>query len=125
MVIGERLRQLREAKKLSQGDIERLTGLKRCYTSRVECGHTVPTVETLEKYAKAVELPLYKLFCDGDETPRALKLPAVKHTVEWCETSSKERKELRRFAKLLSRLSERQRLVLLNIALWMMKRRVD
>src|SRR5271157_5292891 len=51
MVIGERLKDLREAKKLSQGDIEKRTGLIRCYTSRVENGHTVPTIETLGKYA--------------------------------------------------------------------------
>jgi transcriptional regulator with XRE-family HTH domain len=51
MVIGDRLRQLREEKKLSQGDIEKRTGLFRCYTSRVENNHTVPSVETLEKLA--------------------------------------------------------------------------
>ena len=53
MVIGERLRELRKAKNLSQGDIEKRTGMLRCYTSRVENGHTVPSVETLEKYASA------------------------------------------------------------------------
>ena len=57
MVIGERLRELRESKKLSQGDVERRTGLLRCYTSRVENGHTVPTIETLEKYARALGSP--------------------------------------------------------------------
>jgi transcriptional regulator with XRE-family HTH domain len=44
MVIGDRLRALREEKKLSQGDIEHRTGLLRCYISRVENGHTVPAV---------------------------------------------------------------------------------
>ena len=67
MVIGDRLRELREAKNLSQGDIEKRTGLFRCYTSRVENGHTVPSVETLEKYASALEIPLYKLFYDDTE----------------------------------------------------------
>jgi hypothetical protein len=47
MIIGERLRVLREQKKMSQGDIEKRTGLLRCYLSRVENGHTVPAVETL------------------------------------------------------------------------------
>jgi len=47
MIIGERLRNIREEKELSQGDIERKTGLLRCYISRVENGHTVPSVETL------------------------------------------------------------------------------
>jgi transcriptional regulator with XRE-family HTH domain len=69
MVVGDRLRELREAKKLSQGDIEKRTGLLRCYISRVENGHTVPAIETLEKVARALELPLYHLMYDGDEVP--------------------------------------------------------
>jgi transcriptional regulator with XRE-family HTH domain len=69
MVIGDRLKTLRETKDLSQGDIEKRTGLLRCYVSRVENGHTVPSVETLEKFARALELPLYHLMFDGDKTP--------------------------------------------------------
>jgi ribosome-binding protein aMBF1 (putative translation factor) len=59
MIIGERLRALREEKKLSQGDIEKKTGLLRCYISRVENGHTVPAIEILEKMASALEIPMY------------------------------------------------------------------
>jgi transcriptional regulator with XRE-family HTH domain len=59
MIIGERLRALREEKKLSQGDIQERTGLFRCYVSRVENGHTVPSIETLEKMARALEIPMY------------------------------------------------------------------
>jgi transcriptional regulator with XRE-family HTH domain len=75
MVIGERLRELRESKKLSQGDIEKRTGLVRCYISRVENGHTVPAIETLEKLARALEIPMYRLFYDGDEPPKVPSLP--------------------------------------------------
>ena len=64
MVIGERLKDLREQKKLSQGDVEKRTGLLRCYISRVENGHTVPSVDTLEKMARALEIPTYRLFTD-------------------------------------------------------------
>src|SRR5271156_803100 len=70
MVIGDRLREMREGKKLSQGDIEKRTGLLRCYISRVENGHTVPAIETLEKLARALEVPLYQLFYDGEEPPK-------------------------------------------------------
>jgi transcriptional regulator with XRE-family HTH domain len=49
MVIGDKLKALREQKNLSQGDVEKRTGLLRCYISRVENGHTVPSVDTLEK----------------------------------------------------------------------------
>jgi transcriptional regulator with XRE-family HTH domain len=69
VIIGDRLRALREEKKLSQGDIEKRTGLLRCYTSRVENGHTVPAIETLEKMARALEVLLYQLFYDGQEPP--------------------------------------------------------
>src|SRR5258708_5021117 len=61
MLIGNRLKELRESKELSQGDIEKRTGLLRCYLSRVENGHTVPSVETLAKMARAPEVPLYRL----------------------------------------------------------------
>jgi transcriptional regulator with XRE-family HTH domain len=71
MVIGNRLKELRESKELSQGDIEKRTGLLRCYISRVENGHTVPAVSTLEKMARALEVPMYRLFHDG-EVPAGL-----------------------------------------------------
>ena len=53
MIIGDRLRELREEKNLSQGDIEKRTGLLRCYISRVENGHTVPAIETLDELERA------------------------------------------------------------------------
>jgi transcriptional regulator with XRE-family HTH domain len=80
MVIGDRLKTLREAKDLSQGDIEQRTGLLRCYVSRVENGHTVPSLETLEKFSRALELPLYHLMFDGDKPPVMPK--AAQHTKE-------------------------------------------
>lgn len=69
VMIGLRLKEIREDKKLSQGDIERISGLKRCYVSRVENGHTVPAVETLEKLARALDVPMYRLFYEGEELP--------------------------------------------------------
>ena len=75
MVICGRLRTLRTEKKLSQRDIEKRTGLERCYISKVENGYLVPTVETLEKMAGALEVPLYKLFYDDEAPPRLGNLP--------------------------------------------------
>src|SRR5580692_7795126 len=49
---------------MSQGDIEKRTGLLRCYISRMENGHTVPAIDTLEKMAQALEVPVYRLFID-------------------------------------------------------------
>ncbi len=69
MLVGERLRTLPEEKKLSQGEIQKRSGLLRPYISRVENGHTVLSIETLEKLACALEVPLYQLFYEGDEPP--------------------------------------------------------
>jgi transcriptional regulator with XRE-family HTH domain len=122
MLIGQRLRELRESKNLSQGDIEQRTGLFRCYTSRVENGHTVPSVATLEKYARALGIPLYKLFYEGEESPKKPKLPPAEKAEPLWGTSGKEWPELRRLAKALSRMDDRERLLLLGIAQQMASR---
>ena len=82
MIIGIRLRKLREERKLSQGDIEKRTGLLRCYISRVENGHTVPSLETLERLAAAMEIPLYQLFYEGERPPDLPNLTQRKSTDE-------------------------------------------
>jgi len=69
MAIGLRIRQLREEKGMSQGDIEEITGLLRSYVSRVENGHTVPSLETLERFAAALAVPVYRFFYTGDDPP--------------------------------------------------------
>lgn len=111
MIIGRRLRELRESKNLSQGELERRTGLLRCYISRVENGHTVPGVETLEKYAGALGIPMYRFFYSGDEPPAKSKLP----NPAWGAKGS-EHDELRAFAKALSRLNDAQRKLLFATA---------
>src|SRR5579859_1502235 len=69
MNIGQRLHELRTAKGFSQGDIEKRTGLLRCYISRAENGHTIPSLVTLEKLAGALEIELYQLFFEGKGKP--------------------------------------------------------
>lgn len=112
MVIGERLKQLRESKKFSQGDIEVKTGLLRCYTSRVENGHTVPAIETLEKYARALDVELYQLFTEkvvkgetqsisvlhGKKADRATEL--IRRHMQ--KLSANDQKLLIRFASLMA-----------------------
>ena len=117
MVIGDRLRLLREQKELSQGDIEKRTGLLRCYISRVENGHTVPAIETLEKMARAMEIPIYQIFYDSDEPPAAPQAPnessADKKT--W-GNAGRDRRALDRFRGLLKRMDENDRKLLLLMA---------
>src|SRR5437879_12312631 len=107
MIIGERLRALREEKKFSQGEVEERTGLLRCYTSRVENGFTVPAVETLEKYARALEVPMYQLFYEGEEPPKPPRLPKRKSAddIAW-GSEGKEARLLAKFCRLFSRMDE-------------------
>ena len=117
MIISDRLRQLREAKNLSQGDIEKRTGLLRCYISRVENGHTVPAIETLEKMARALEVPLYQLFYDGEEPPKLPNLLKRKTSDEiaW-GSSGKNSIYLHKLVKCLSKATDSDRKLLLSMA---------
>ena len=117
MIIGDRLRVLREEKKLSQGDIEKRTGLLRCYISRVENGHTVPAIETLEKMARALEVPLYQLFYDGEEPPRLPNLPKRRSSgdIVW-GSAGKEARFLSKFRRLMGRIEDPDRRLLLFMA---------
>ena len=110
MVIGDRLKSLREQKKMSQGDIEKRTGLLRCYISRVENGHTVRNVDTLEKMARALEIPMYRLFTeDADVKKPNIQLQPVPSRA----VNTKQDRELRAFSKLLSRMNDKNRGLLL------------
>jgi transcriptional regulator with XRE-family HTH domain len=117
MVIGDRLRDLRILKNLSQMDIEKRTGLLCSYISRVENGHTVPSIQTLEKIVKALEIPMYQLFYNGDEAPilhNTLSPLNQDHIEDW---ASRGRGKLMwtKITQLLSRMSESDRLLLLSI----------
>jgi transcriptional regulator with XRE-family HTH domain len=124
MIIGERLRALREQKNFSQGDIEEKTGLLRCYVSRVENGRTVPAVETLEKFARALEIPMYKLFYESEEP---LKLPNLLNRksaddILW-GNSGKDAHMLAKFCRLFGRMEAGDFGLLLFMAQKMAKRK--
>jgi transcriptional regulator with XRE-family HTH domain len=111
MVIGERIRAIRETKNLSQGDIEGRSGLLRCYISRVENGHTVPSLETLERFARALEVPLHELFYEGDVPPVMPTLGAEEIALQ-----EEKRSALGRFAELFQKLTTQDRQILLQTA---------
>jgi transcriptional regulator with XRE-family HTH domain len=123
MFIGDRIRAIREAKKLSQGDIEERSGLLRSYLSRVENGHTVPSVETLEKLARALEVPLYQLFYEGEQPPKFSHLAKRMTAAEIAYgTSPKEVRILGKFCRLLARITESDRKLLFHMAQKMARR---
>jgi transcriptional regulator with XRE-family HTH domain len=123
MIIGDRLRSLREEKKLSQGDIEKRTGLLRCYISRVENGHTVPAIETLEKMARALEVPLYQLFYEGEEPPQVPNVYKRKSSSEgaW-GGSGKDARYLSKLRRFLGKADENDRKLLLHMTQKMARR---
>lgn len=115
MNVGDRLREIREAKKFSQGDIEKRTGLLRCYISRVENGHTVPSLETLEKMARAVDLKLYQLFYDGNNEPPAVAVPVNgARKSDWASSGAGQRL-FAKIGKALSTASQRDRDLILHL----------
>ena len=104
MIIGSQLRALREFRNLSQGDIQNRTGLLRCYISRVENGHTVPALETLEKFARALEVPLYSIFHAAGDKGQTL------------EPRSSRNRLTQRLIETMGQLSQDDREILLTVA---------
>lgn len=115
MLIGQKLREIREAKNLSQVEIAEATGLVQPYVSRVENGHTIPGVETLEKWASALKVPLYQILYDGEEPPKPLKLSS-NHNRELWGNSARDSHDLKRLRQFLSRMNEQERELLLSLA---------
>ena len=103
MNIGTTIRTYRLQKGMSQGDIEKRTGLLRCYLSRVENGHTVPSLETLQKIAGALDLQLAEFFSDE-------KITKDMSTLRLSEEEIRFLTQIQRYA---SRLSDNDRKLLL------------
>jgi transcriptional regulator with XRE-family HTH domain len=124
MIIGDRLRTLREAKNFTQGEVEKRTGLLRTYVSRLENGHAVPSVGTLEKLARALEVPIYQLFYDGAEPPMLPNIQKRKTADDtaWGSTG-KDARWLNKFRRFLSRMEESDRKVLMSMAQQLARRK--
>jgi transcriptional regulator with XRE-family HTH domain len=103
MQIGTTIRTHRQQKGLSQGDVEKKTGLLRCYLSRVENGHTVPSLDTLSKIALALDMPIAQFFAD-DSLNRQISLQKL---------SDEELRFLTQIRRYSSNLNESDRKLLL------------
>ena len=122
MVIGARIRQLRESKRFSQGDVEKRTGLLRCYLSRVENGYTVPSVETVEKLARAFDIPLYRFFYEGAE-PAKMSIPTAPSRRVELNGNSRDAKYIRRLQPCFAKMTLSDRATFLVLARKMAKRK--
>ena len=114
-MIGNRSRELRETKQLSQGDIEKRSGLLRCYISRVENGHTVPAVETLKKMARALVVPMYRLFHDGEVPAGLSKVKPPKDDDEFGRTGA-QADYFSKLRRLLAKMDPGDQKLLLHMA---------
>jgi transcriptional regulator with XRE-family HTH domain len=124
MVIADRLRAIREQKDLSQGDIEERTGLRRCYVSRVENGHTIPSIETLEKLARALGVPMYQLFYDGEAPSEPPSIPQGMSAGrdEW-GSSGEPAKFFKRLRQLLGRVSDDDRKLIMHLTFQLVRKK--
>ena len=126
MIIGERLHALREQKKSTQGEVAERTGLLKPYVSRVENEHSVPGVETLEKFARALEVPMYQLFLNVEGAPKPPHLPKHKaaNSKLW-GSSGNEARLLAKFSRLFKRMQDSDRGLLLFMAQKMARRKAE
>ena len=115
MNIGKRLRELRQAKNLSQGDLERLAGLHRSYISRVEGGHGVPALHTLERFAAALDVEMSQLFSQGGTGS-----PGSKH-----KGMVPHEREVKTLLQLFGRMSKPERRQVLRMARDLVGRKVE
>jgi transcriptional regulator with XRE-family HTH domain len=123
VIIGDRLRAFREYKALSQVDMEKRTGLFRYYISRVENGHTIPTLETLTRFARALEVPVFHLVYEEDGPYEPPVLPGSASSLESSVSLSKrDLRLLEQVNILFSRLRDGDRELLAALARRMVKR---
>jgi transcriptional regulator with XRE-family HTH domain len=115
--VGARIRAERKAKKFSQADLERRCGLARCRISWLEHGRAVPTIETLERIADALEIPAHRLLLDVEDGGEAVVLPQERTTDDRRVLVRKGRvRAIEELRKCLSRISEEDKLLLVFIA---------
>jgi len=112
MQIGERLRCLREYRNLSQDEVARRTGLVQRYISWIENGHAVPKLETLEKWVRAMQVPLYVFFYE--ENPPTMSARLARQPTDWA-SSGKGTRYLETLRHALGRLSQSDRELFISV----------
>ena len=117
MLIGYRLRELRLQKNLSQTEVENRSGVQRAYISQIENNHKAPTVETLEKFARALEVPIYRFFHEGHKPPESpvhLNILARERALPW-GSAGEDACYLEKLRSPLAKLDDQDRLLILRL----------
>jgi transcriptional regulator with XRE-family HTH domain len=118
VLIGEVLKEVRKGKKMSQGDIENRTGLIRAYVSRVENGHTIPNLFTLEKFARALDVPLWQIIRGTVEGPTPSPIVERRKV----GTPAGVKNDVRRIEQEMIKMPPKNRQLLVEIARRMVRR---
>jgi transcriptional regulator with XRE-family HTH domain len=126
MTIGDRLRALRREKKLTQREIAKKTGLLRCNVGRLETGRAVPTLATLKKMTRALEIPMFQLFYDVQNPPKPPNLSKRKSGKDnlW-GNSGKDALMIAKFCRLFGRMEKDEVGLVLLVAQKMSRRNVS
>lgn len=62
LLVGKRVKELRNKLKISQEELADLAGLDRTYITSVECGKRNISIVNIEKLAKALKVSLAEFF---------------------------------------------------------------
>ena len=110
-MIHERLKELRKQMGMTQADVTERTGLLRVYLSRLENGRTTPSIPTLEKLARAFDIPIYRFFYESETPP---KPPTAKF--KDAQPSPGVEEDFETLRRTLPKLTPQERKFLLNMA---------
>jgi transcriptional regulator with XRE-family HTH domain len=75
--IGQRIRQLRESRGMTQSQLQARSRVSRSYLSRIESGQMTPSLGTLEKIAEALGVGLNRFFVPETNGETVLEDPFI------------------------------------------------
>ena len=88
----------------------------RTFISRVENGHSMPSLDTLERFATALDVPLYQLFCEAEGSTALPNLTPGDGTREEPGPDRSDDRFLLELKGLATRMAESDRTLLLDFA---------
>lgn len=97
--IGNRIRQLRLQKHLSQEQVALSAGITTAYLGQIERGEKNPTVKLVEKISNVLELSLSELFSDQEIEIKRIDEIIESIVFELKELSAEEKKEMLKLIK--------------------------
>lgn len=75
--IGQRIRQLRESRGMTQSQLQARSRVSRSYLSRIESGQMTPSLGTLEKISEALSVGLSRFFVPESDGETVLEDPFI------------------------------------------------